>query len=55
MAKTWEQILDEAGKVPPEQSIRDEEELKAEIGELALAKEQLRVAKERSWMKYTIK
>ena len=32
MAKTLEQIIAETGKVPPEQTMRDEDELINEIG-----------------------
>lgn len=53
MAKPWRQILAEVGKVPPEQSIRDEEELIAEIGEKAFMEEYMKVAKERAWERFT--
>lgn len=52
MAKTYQQILDEMGKVPPEQSIRDEEELIAEIGEAEFAKEEMKAALANSRLKY---
>ena len=48
MAKSYEQICAEWGKIPPEQSMKDEEELIAEIGEAAYWKEYLRVAKEKA-------
>ncbi len=53
MAKTWEQILDEVGKVPPEQSMRDENELRAEMGTAAFMKEYYRVALKRSKARFT--
>lgn len=48
MAKTWEQICRERGHVPPEQTIRETEELKAEIGEKAFLREYVRVGMKRS-------
>ena len=32
MAKKWKQILDECGKVPPEQTMADKEEMLMELG-----------------------
>lgn len=52
MAKTWEQICRESGHVPPEQTIRETEELKAEMGTAAFMKECVRVSRLRAdeWM-----
>ena len=47
MAKTLEQIIAEAGKVPPEQTMRDEDELIAEIGRTEYMKEYRRLALKR--------
>ena len=47
MAKTLEQIIAETGKVPPEQTMRDEDELIAEIGRTAYMKEYHRLALKR--------
>ena len=50
MAKKWKQILEETGKVPPEQTARDEQEMLEELGmtmeEFTCSKEYLEVAKE---------
>ena len=45
--KTLEQIFAEVGKVPPEQSMRDEDELRAELGHIEFLKEYRRVALKR--------
>ena len=47
MAKTLEQIIAETGKVPPEQTMRDEDELIAQIGETEYMKEYRRIALKR--------
>ena len=53
MAKTYRQICDEWGKIPPEQSVRDREELIAEIGFEAYWKEYVKVAQERAHERFT--
>ena len=53
MAKTYRQIFDEWGKVPPEQSMRDKRELIAEIGLEAYWKEYDKVAKEKAHERFT--
>ena len=53
MAKNWEQILSEVGKVSPEQTIADENELKAEIGKQAFQREYLRVAQMKAKERFT--
>ena len=53
MAKTWEQIVKEMGKVPPEQSMKDEKELRMEIGEEGFWKEYQRVAMKMSEERFT--
>ena len=47
MAKMLEQIIAETGKVPPEQTMRDEDELIAEIGRTEYIKEYHRLALKR--------
>ena len=51
MAKTWSQILDEIGKVPPEQTMRDKEEMLREKGmtsmEFSTSKEHVEEARRR--------
>ena len=47
MAKTLEQIIAETGKVPPEQTMRDEDELINEIGRAEYIREYHRVALKR--------
>lgn len=53
MAKTWEQILDEVGEVPPEQTMQDKKDLIAEIGEAAFSREWQRVAWERAERRFS--
>ncbi|MBR2896090.1 MAG: hypothetical protein IKC03_10615 [Oscillospiraceae bacterium] len=53
MAKTYRQIFDEFGKVPPEQSIQDEKDLIAEIGFDAYWEEYDKVAKEKAHERFT--
>ena len=45
--KTWEEIVDEFGLVPPEQSMREQEELIAAMGEEDFCKEYLRTARKK--------
>ena len=47
MAKTLEQIIAETGKVSPEQTMRDEDELIKEIGRLKYTREYRRIAMKR--------
>lgn len=47
MAKTLEQIIAETGRIPPEQTMRDEDELIKEIGESEYMREYHRIAMKR--------
>lgn len=53
MAKKYRQIYEEVGKVPPEQTRKDKQELIAEIGEEAYEKEYLKVAQENAAKRFT--
>jgi hypothetical protein len=53
MAKTYRQIYEEIGKVSPEQTRKDKQELIAEIGVEEYEKEYLRVAKENAAKRFT--
>ena len=48
MAKSYEQICEEWGKIPPEQSMKDEEELIKEIGREAFTREYIRIGAKRA-------
>ena len=53
MAKTYRQIFDEIGKVPPQQTMEDKRKLIAEIGFDAYWEEYDKVAKEKAHERFT--
>lgn len=53
MEKTLEQIMEETGKVPPEQSMKDLRELKERLGVEEYEKEYLRVAMKNAAKRFT--
>ena len=57
MAKNWKQILDECGKVPPEQTMADEAEMLKELGmtraQFTATEEYMKTAQEMAEKRFT--